>query len=180
MIAKIRTALEVIGILVCAVLLWMVTQKPKAWPVNQPTAAQAAPEVADIPKVAITPPKVKVYAPEAKDKVALPPAVQGDPAISVLESSKLPESEHPQTVTTVLNSATGDTSTYVTTDPYPWIASEYRREVGAGYGLKNGQKAGHFFANVELVQIKAAHIGGGLHWFTDGTNMIEATVTGRF
>lgn len=167
--SKVRLVLEAAVLIVCAVLLWMVTHKPSAMLVNAPTIAKADPTVSDVPKVDITPAKVRVYAPEAKAKAVLPDDVKANDAIVVLESSKLPESEHAQTVTTVLNSDTGEAKTYVTVDPYPWIAGEARKEVSIGYGMKNGGViVPRLSLSADLVQVKALHFGVGASLDGDG------------
>lgn len=156
----IRTILEVIGIIAAAILLWFDVQKPVAAPASQPQAAQKAPEVASVAKTEINPPKVVVYAPEAKKKLNLPAPVQSDQAVAVLDSSIVPDSNHPQTVTTVIDATTGESKTFVTTDPYPWIAGENEKEVRISYGVKNGLlRVGRISFTDDLVQIKALHFG---------------------
>ena len=157
---SLRTTFEIVLATICAIFAWLFFQKTPPASNQTPTIAQAAPEVAGSQKEAITPPKVLVYAPGAKKKVDLPPSVQNDPSVAVLESSRLPESEREQTVTVVINKDTGDTSTFVKQEPLPWMAAESRKEVAVAYGLKNGgMKVLRASLDYDLLQVKAIHAG---------------------
>lgn len=166
--------LAILMILVAGIVLWML--KPNPEPVGEWHSAEPDKRLKDVPKKDITPPKVPVYAGKAKDKLKLPDDVKDDPNKYVLTSTKLPNDTHQQTVTTVIDSETGEVQTFTRREPLPWLAVEQTGEIGIGYGFKNGQKAGHLFAREELLQIKAAHLGAGVHLFTDGTNMVELTM----
>jgi hypothetical protein len=158
-----------IGISVIAVLGWYVYQKPVAGPIGQPQEATKAPEVAKVAKEPIKPTKVLVYGRDAKQKTDIPQAAKKDPAVAILDSSTIPASDHSQTVTEVLNTTTGDTITYRTIDPYPWLAMESEKRFTAAYGIKNqGVKVFRFQYAHELVQVKALHGGPMVTLDTDG------------
>lgn len=179
--SKLRLIIDVALVLAVLVLLWLVMSKPAQAPAKVPVAAQTAPEVASVPKVAVTPPKVMVYAQEAKAKVELPAAVKSDPAIAVLESDKLAESDRPETVTTVLDSGTGDTQTYVVQDPYPWLAVENNKELGLAYGFKNGfMLRSRLSFSDDLLQVKAMHVSGVATLDSDGEYFVGARLVYRW
>lgn len=131
-------------------------------PVNLSVPAAPAREVKAAPKipVAVKSP-VKVYAGGAqlKTKLRLPQAVVDDGAKQVIAASKLRADDHPQTVTTLINTETGDSETYVRRDPLPWLAWDTRGEVGVYLGVNNGGPALRVEARQGMVQAKALHLG---------------------
>lgn len=168
-----RTLAEIIGIAVIAVLGWFAYQKPVSGPVGQPQEATKAPEVAKVAKEPIKPAKVLVYSPGAKQKTDIPQSAKKDPAILVLDSSTIPASDHSQTATEVLNKDTGDTITYLTTDPDPWLAIESEKRFTLAYGIKNqGAKVFRLQYAHELVQVKALHFGPLVTLDTDGQGFL--------
>lgn len=150
-------------VLAAAAVIGWLHFKPAPEKAGQVVVATEAKEVKPVPKVEapIKSGKVKVYAggQNLKKKLTLPAAVVDDPAESVLSSSKVPTGERSHTVTTVLNTDTGKSETYVRTDPLPWLASENRGEIGLYYGMKNGQQAIRLQARQDFIQVKALHVG---------------------
>lgn len=134
--------------------------KPVPAPVGVHVEARPAPEVAKVEteRVAIAPP-VRVYKPAAKKKLALPESVQADPVKHVIASTKTANDERQHTVTTVIDTSTGDSITYDRVDPLPWVAVNTKSEVGLYYGLKNGAQAVRIEGKQELFQIKTLHVG---------------------
>lgn len=136
-------------------------QQPTA-PVNVSVPATAAPEIKATPTkpVAIKAP-LRVYAggPGLKAKLRLPQPVIDDTARQVIAASQVRADDHPQTVTTVINTDTGASETFVKRDPLPWLAWDTRGEVGMYLGLKNGGAAVRIEARQGLVQVKALHVG---------------------
>lgn len=178
---SLRTILEIIGALILAFLLWENHQKPVSAPANEIIEAMDAPEVKNVPKASIAPPRVIVYSSEAKKTVALPEQVKADPVLSVLNSVKVPDSNHAQTVTSVINSQTGETKSYVVTDPYPWVAAENKMQVSMGYGISNGgRQVGRISFADDLVQVKAIHLGVSTTLDSDGQYFAGIMATYRF
>lgn len=143
-----------------AVVAW------RQWPASAPPVglavpAQPAPTVKHTPKrsVPIKGGQVRVYAPEAKARLSMP-WLKDDPAKQVLAAHQVPADDHPQTVTTVIDTGTGDSQTYVTRDPLPWFAWDMRGEAGIYAGLKNGEPAVRLEVRQGVFQIKALHFGG--------------------
>jgi hypothetical protein len=155
--------LAVIGLLVLLAFGWllqMIMVRPEI--VGQTVVATPAAEVAGTPKVGVpikAPVAVYRTTPALKKNLALPQQVIDDQRESVLASSKIAAGEHGKTVTTVINTETGKSETYVRTDPLPWLAFESRGEVGVYYGIKNGQQAVRIAARQDFVQVKALHLG---------------------
>lgn len=134
--------------------------KPEPAPTNVHLPAKPASQVSretTVPVVIEKP--VKVYRPDVKRKLKLPDAVQADPAQHVVASSRTVPDERPHTITTVLDTSTGEFTTLDRAEPLPWIAVSTKTEVGAFYGIKNGEPAFRVQAQQELLRIKALHVG---------------------
>lgn len=134
--------------------------KPEPAPTGVHMPAKPAPQVAHETTVPV---EVKVpvqtYKPEVKRKLKLPDAVQANPAQHVVASSRTAPDERPHTITTVLDTSTGEFTTLDRAEPLPWIAVSTKTEVGAFYGVKNGQPAFRVQAQQELLRVKALHLG---------------------
>lgn len=148
----------VIGLSIC----WFYF-KPTPEKAGQVIVATPAKEVKRVPVVdtKIVSGTVAVYKGGAKlkKKLTLPKAIVDDAKKEVLASSKIPTGEHSHTVTTVIDTDTGRSTTYVRADPLPWIALESRGEVGMYAGMKDGQQAVRVQVRQDFVQVKALHAG---------------------
>ena len=134
--------------------------KPPVIPAGVTVEATPAQEIRrELPTVTIKPPMVNVYSPGIKGKLKLPTAITNDDNQHVLASSKTANDERPHTVSTVINSATGEVQTFDRTDPLPWLAVNTKSELGIYYGLKHGEQALRIEGRQELLQIKAVHMG---------------------
>lgn len=131
--------------------------------VGKTVIATPAKEVANVPKVDVEVKKpVKVYKGGAslKEGIKLPAEVVKDDAQQVISSSKIDgRDDHPKTVTTVINTETGESETFVRTDPLPWLAWSDRGGIGAYAGFKNGEPTVRLQAHQELFTVKALHFG---------------------
>ncbi len=134
--------------------------KPADVPAGMTVVAKPAPEVAEEPKVGIvTKAPIKVYKPGVKVRLKLPDAAIWDKDTHVIASSKTGGDDRPHTITTTINSATGETATYDRADPLPWFAVNTKSEIGLYAGYKNGEQALRIEARQELFQVKAVHFG---------------------
>lgn len=134
--------------------------KPEASPTGVHVEAKPSPKVAKMPTVPVavnTP--VQVLPPKAKDKLDLPPSVKNDPKKHVAGAVVTPADERKHTVTTVLDTDTGEFTTYDRREPLPWLAVSGKSEVGVFYGLKDGEQAVLVEGRHEFLQVKAAHLG---------------------
>lgn len=129
------------------------------------TIAAPAPAVKKVKKRAVPVKQVVVYAPEAKANLKLPPAVIASDREQVTGATTVQPSEHRVTVTSVLNTETGETTTYTKPKPLPWFAVESRGEarVDVGYKLKRGIPApvqvGRLSIRHDFLQVKGFHAG---------------------
>lgn len=156
-----KFALYSFASLLAVVVLWAGMHRERV-PLSVAVPAVAATEVAHEIKTAtpIQTGTVKTYPKAVKRKLNLPAQVQADDNKQVLEASKLPADDHPQTVTTVIDVKTGETETFRRRDPLPLIAIDTTGEAGLFIGLKNGATTLRGEARQSLFTIKAVHVGG--------------------
>ena len=95
-----------------------------------------------------------------KEKLRLPESVAADETKSVIASSTVKPDDHRQTVTTVINSETGKSETFVVREPLPWIAFSTNGEAGVYAGLLNGSSAIRAQVIQDFAQIKAVRLSG--------------------
>lgn len=150
--------IALISILSIIKISWWMAGKQETSPIA--IKAAPAPALRDIQKVSITPAApVKVYAPKAKETLRLPPSIQADTSQHVSAAAHISASYNPQTVTTVFDDKTGESTDYVTQEPLPWMAVDLHGEVGLAYGLKNGMQTVRLSASQSLIDIKSVRIG---------------------
>lgn len=158
--------------LIASGYLYFTKTVPAAKPTEFSAPANVAPEVRRAETVLVTPTKpIKVYAAGVKAKLKLPPEVEADKNKSVIAASRVSSSDNPQTVTTVLDTETGESKTYVKEEPLPWLAVDTHGEAGIYYGLKNGKQAVRLELRQNLLQVKAVRLQavGSLDQYTTGT-----------
>lgn len=142
--------------------------------------ATPAAEVEDAPKVPVqvTAP-IKVYQGGGKIKrqLQLPAPVAADPVQEVIAATTVRADTRPHTVTTVINTQTGESETYVRRDPLPWLAWDTSGDIGAYIGVKNGQQAVRLQLRQGVVQVKALHLGliGSVDQSMGGTATMGST-----
>lgn len=168
-----------IALLLLVVILavtWTFWSRPIP-PASVPVIAK--PALSKVQKETITA-KVSVYKPAAKKKLHLPKPVQDSPSKHVVDASRVNPDFHSHTITTVLDSETGDVTTYDTKEPLPWLAPGHMGGVGVFYGLKNGKPMGQLYAYHDLLQSKALFSGVRASLDQDGTNYAGGYVEYRW
>jgi len=153
----------------CVVIVGLIASSIKqGYTVPQPTppvglnvVATPAPAVKKVAVVdkPIKAKTVKVYSPSVKKSENLPVAIQDNPALDVIASNQVPADDHSQTITTLINTETGESQTFVKRDPLPWLALDSRGEAGLYMGIKNGQPAARLEVKQGVFQVKALHFG---------------------
>lgn len=150
--------LAVLLLILAALWLRNWSEEADANQVGQTIVATPAKEVRDVPTMEVVVKKpVKVYQGGAalKDGLKLPRVAVEDPDVEVLASSKIDgRDDHPKTVTTVLNVGTGESETYVRTDPLPWFAMDKRGHIGIGPQLTDSGRAIRLEAEQAFFDIK--------------------------
>ena len=151
------------------------------WVISRPpvdtTVAVEAPVAPVIKKVKkrTTPVKsVKTFAPEAKANLKLPPAVIASETTFVTGATPVAPSERRVTVSSVLDTGTGETTLFTKPEPLPWFAVEARGEarVDVGYKMQKGAPTPAPVARLSVthnfVQVKGFHAGVNAAIDTDG------------
>lgn len=130
-------------------------------PVGLNVPATPAPEVKKVETIAkpIKSKTVKVYPATVKKKIKLPEVVLENPAMEVIASSQVKADDRPQTVTTLINTDTGESQTFVKRDPLPWLDFNKRGEAGMYMGIKNGEPTIRLEAKQNVFQVKALNFG---------------------
>lgn len=155
--------------------------KPAPAPPGVHMPATPAPEVAKettIPVHVAAP--VQVYKPVVKKKLNLPAHVQADTEQHVVASSKTANDERQHTITTTLDTTTGQFTSYDRAEPLPWIAVNTKTQVGLFYGLKDGEPVARLQAQQEFLQVKALHFGAVGSVDSDGSYFVGAGAWARF
>lgn len=121
---------------------------------------------------------VVALTPAAKKKLGLPPALQQDPQASVLTAADVPRTDHPLIATAVLRRDTGVGEIYFTPQARPWLATDRRWLVGGFYTYRDdaAQPVGELLVMVDLLQIKALHLGAMGHLDTTGRRALGVGV----
>jgi len=140
---------------------WLHKHTPKVAETNA-VVAETAPIVKDEPSVQVEVKKpVKVYknSQKIKAKEKLPKVVVNDNNAQVISAISIPkEDKAPKTVTTVLNTDTGITTSYIKDEPLPWLSLNRHGDVGLYTGIKDGTGVIRLQANQGIVDIKDIHI----------------------
>lgn len=159
-----RISLEIIVLLCIAAVVWLVFGRQPA-PQSEGVTVEStpAPVLINTPLIdlALSSP-VKVYSGGAttKQQLKLPATVVKDDSKQVISGTRIDaKDDHPKTVTTVIDADTGESTTYVTTEPLPWLAMDTRGGVGLYAGLKNGQQVARLQLRQDVLQIKNVHVG---------------------
>lgn len=149
--------------------------------------ATPAPEVKRAPTKRVTVKQpVKVFEDKTKFALKLPDAVVKDADAHVLAATQVKGSDRPQTVTTVIDEKTGESQTFVKTDPYPWLAFENKAEVSMAYGYKfdirshQTRPIGRLSFSYEALRVKALTGGVVAQVDTDGSAFAGLRVAYRW
>ncbi len=181
-----RTALVLVVIAAIGYAVWLFKQ-PRT---NTAEAAQVvtAPVVAKVPTVQ-TPVKggaVRTLKPAAKAKLKLPePVIQNDDQ-QVTSAAVVAPSERKTTVTSVIDTKTGETTVFTKPEPYPWLAVESRGEARLDYGYKitRGEPVPRPVSRLSVthnfIQVKALHVGVNAALDSDGSTFIGIGLSYRW
>jgi hypothetical protein len=156
-----KTILYGIGSLLGTVLLWAGMHREPAR-INDAVPAPVAPELIHEGKTDTPIQSIKTYPKSVKRKLNLPALVQADDNKQVIAASKLPADDYPQTVTTVIDTQTGEISTHMRRDSLPLFSLDTSGDAGLYIGLRNGSTALSGEARQSLFKVYAVHVGGRL------------------
>lgn len=182
--------LSTAAILAIAGFFFVTLAMPLLWP-SKPSEvsvpATPAPEVKSAPtkRVELKRP-VKVFTDKAKFNLKLPDAVVKNPDAHVIAATQVKGSDRPQTITTTIDEKTGESQTFVKSDPYPWLAFENRGEVRMSYGYRYSglgqpvKRVGRLQFTYDAVRVKALTFGPTAQIDTDGQAYVGVGVAYRW
>jgi hypothetical protein len=149
-------------LLVCVLTLhWIDGKLHKQSAQTNAVVATASPIVKDEPVAQVeikTPVKVFKNSHKIKQKAKLPESVIQNENAHVLTAISIDKDKFDKTVTTVLDTDTGITTSYVKNEPLPWLSLNLHGDVGLYGGIKNGTTAVRLQANQGIIDIKDIHI----------------------
>lgn len=152
-----------IGLIAIALVLrsYLISITPLP-PVNLAVPATPPKPLLDIPLAAIpyVAPTIQAYPAKAKKKASLPEVIQTDERQHLIASTEVKADDHPQEINTVINPETGESQTFVTRKPLPWLAWDTHGEVSLSAGIKNATPTARLQLRQGLFQVKALHVGG--------------------
>lgn len=131
-------------------------------PSYQPVIAKPSKAVSDVPKIDVVVKKpIKVYKGGAalKNGLKLPENIVKDDSQQVISSSEVKNDDHPHTVTTIINTETGESETYDKKEPLPWLVYDTRGSVGIYYGYKGGAPVARLEAKQDMFDMKSVRCG---------------------
>lgn len=152
-------------------------------PIENTKIATPAPEVEKVGKEEIKPEKLKVYKPEAKDKLPLPDKIKDDKDEHVISASQIKADDHDHTVITTVNSRTGESTTVDHKKSLPWLALEKKSEFRLDYGLKGyliPTPVGRLSFRSELLRVKGTVLGLNTSLDFDGEYFIGGGIGYRW
>ena len=161
-------------LLVCVLTLhWIDGKLHKQVAKTNSVVAIQAPIVKDEPLAQVkikTPVKVFKNNQKIKEKVKLPEAVIENKNAHVLTAITIDKDEFNKTITTVLDTDTGITTSYVKNEPLSWLSLNLHGDVGLYGGIKNGTTAVRLQANQGIIDIKEIHVKaiGSIDQLTNG------------
>lgn len=150
---------------------------------SKPTPIEQSHKVSNVDTEVITPKALKVYKPVAKKKLALPVEVQTDEAKVVTSAVTVDYSLlHKQTVSSVLDTQTGETTTYVNEEPSPWLAHRSFGSASLASGFKglNPAPVVRLQVTQDVIQIKSLTFGGVATLDSDGDSFVGVRGTYRW
>lgn len=133
-------------------------------PVSVSVPATEAKEVKGAPTEGVTPKRpVRVFKGKKKE-LNLPDEVVKNEDKKVLAATQVKGSDRPQTITTVINTATGESESFVRQDALPWFAIETHGEarISTGYKYSLGDKPRPIVrlgVGYDVVRVKALTAG---------------------
>lgn len=174
----------VLGIIVIA-LAWGLWHEVQSRPTAGGPSIEAtpAPEVKHAPTKRVATAPVRAYS-GAKAKLKLPPEVVANPDQEVVAASRVKPDPRSQTVTTVIDTKTGEATSYVKVDPYPTFAIEARgtAQLAFGYKFRDALPKAVVRATVsyDVVRVKAMTVGVTGSVDSDGEGFAGVSVTYRW
>lgn len=154
---------------VVALLLAMLAALLGLWAVLSPARVATVQHVPATPAAAVatlqtvaTPIKtgtVRAYPAAAKKALKLPETIQAAPEQQVIAANTVAPSEHAYTLTTLVDTETGEVRTLARAEPLPWLARDASGRLDLLLGQSNEGPVARLSATQNLLQVKSWHLG---------------------
>ena len=172
-----RVVIPLLLVLAAGYVIWHF--KSTSAPVGVHVLAKVAPQVAPLPKVSTPAPKgIKTYVQAAKKTLKLPEPVIADDNIHVIESTRVAVDDHPHTITTLIDTRTGETTTLDRREPLPWLAFKKSGAIGLSYDVITGLRT--FYGRQDVLQIKEVYLSGMAALRSDRDKMVGVSIEYRW
>ena len=179
-----------IGSVVLVILFLLVMLANLMWAAKRvPERAQLAEPAVEIKRAPTKRVPVKtpvtVFTGDTKKKLQLPDEVQKNEAQQVVAATQVKRTERPQTVTTVLNTETGETQQFVRQDPFPWFAIDTRGEARLSVGYRvdargQAQQILRLGVTYDAIRVKAVTAGVSGSLDSDGQSFLGVGIAYRW
>lgn len=150
-------------VLAAAVLALWVLVSPARAPMARYVPAEPAPAVAQAETVA-TPIKtgtIQVYKPATKRALKLPEPIQAAPEQQVIAANTVAPSAHSYTLTTLIDTDTGEVRTLQRAEPLPWLARDPSGRLDLLLGQSRDGPVARLSVTQNLLQMREWRLGVG-------------------
>ncbi len=166
----------VLGILAMLALQAWLDRRPANPAAPAPLARELRGEITSVAQCK----PVVIYRDQVKQELGLPADVQANAQRQVVAATKVPASDRAHTVSAVADLGTGRVDLFVRPEPPPWLALERKTAFGLVYGInEDGETLLRGTAQLELLQLRHAHLGAAVHVDTTGRVLAGVAVTFR-
>lgn len=175
----------VVGMVLAGWLTYAVWQHyDEMAPVGISVESPEAKEIKKAPSKVITSP-VRIRTGDTKAKLKLPKDVQENKNEQVVTATQVRASDRRQTVTTTIDTSTGETKTFTRQDEYPLFAVEPRGEIRLAYGYRTAgigtpQPITRLSGSYDVLRVKAFTIGATASLDSDGRSFLGVGVAYRW
>lgn len=151
----------ILVLLVAGLSLWSLVSPVGAPSVGVHVPAAPAPAVAQVDTVAtsIQTGTVQAFKPAAKARLKLPAALQAAPEQQVIAASMVRPDSHVTTLTTLVDTETGEIQTLQRREPLPWLARDASGRLDLLLGQTDEGPVARLSVQQNLLQIKALRLG---------------------
>lgn len=154
-------ALLVLALYLVGERVWQAFAPADRPPVGAYVPAMPAPAVARVETVAtpIRSGTVRTLAPAAKARLELPVAIQAAPEKQVIAASTVPPDNHAYTLTTLIDTETGEVQTLQRREPLPWLGRDASGRLDMTLAQTDEGPVARLSATQNLLRVKAWSLG---------------------
>lgn len=148
-----------LALMLAGLALWNIVFPPVKAPVGVYVPAAPALEKVETVATPIKSGTVRTYQPAAKKALKLPAAIQAAPAQQVIAASTVRPDTHTTTLTTLVDTETGEIQTLQRREPLPWLARDASGRLDLLLGQTDEGPVARLSVQQNLLQIQALRLG---------------------